>query len=249
MVARLNRDRRERGLPALRSDSRLADVARFHSADMRDNHFFSHESPTSGSLDDRLNAAGYLFLTARENLAEAPDVQSGQDHLLQSPGHYANIVATDTTHVGIGIVPGGVEAPENLTITQVFAKPGRSETPAEAERALIDAIQKQRKSRGLGRAASLPLLEGLAEQHIAELDAQTSPSSLEQIGKRITEAVAKEQGAGLQGVVVGAQLLPDSDSFQVPQSLYATTARFGIAVRRLPGDGRPMLQVLFVVAR
>src|SRR5690606_9189214 len=62
MFALLNRDRRAQGLPALSYDERLADVARYHSADMRDHQFFEHESPNSGSLDDRLNASGYLFL-------------------------------------------------------------------------------------------------------------------------------------------------------------------------------------------
>jgi uncharacterized protein YkwD len=162
MFLRLNRDRKDRGLPALRYDPRLAEVARFHSADMRDHHFFEHDSPTSGSLEDRLNSAGYLFLTARENLSEAPDVHTGQDSLLKSPGHYANIVATDITHIGIGIVPGGVQARENLTITQVFSQPGRAESGAAAADAVVRRIQTERSSHGMGAAQRHPFLDELA---------------------------------------------------------------------------------------
>jgi len=251
MFLRLNRDREQRGLPALRYDSALADVARFHSADMREHKFFAHESPTSGTLDDRLNAAGYLFLTARENLSEAPDVQSGQDALLRSPGHLANIVATDITHIGIGIVAGGVAAPENLTMTQVFSRPGRAESPAAARDALIRRIQDERASRGLPAAKQHPLLEELAELHISDLDAETSPGSLQEVGKRVAKALSEQKDSGIGGVSAGAQLVPDSSGAEVPGSLLAaTSARFGLAVRTVPNAaGRPMLQLLLLVAQ
>jgi len=250
MFLRLNRDREERGLPALDYDTRLADVARFHSSDMREHRFFAHDSPRSGSLDDRLNAAGYLFLTARENLSEAPDVQSGQDALLESPGHYANIVASDITHVGVGIVQGGIEARENLVMTQVFARPGRAETPEEARDALVRRIQAERTRRGLRRAERDAVLEELAALHIAELDAETSPSSLQNVGERIAKAISARK-TDLRGVGVGAQLVPDSEGFQMPETLLSSAnARFGVAVRKVPSAaGRPMIQLLLLVAK
>lgn len=249
MFLRLNRDRSALGLPPLQYDVRLADVARAHSADMRDHRFFAHHSPTTGSLDDRLNRAGYLFHTARENLSEARDVQAGQDSLLESPGHHANIVATDTTQVGIGIVSGGVEARENLSITQVFARPGRSESPAVARRGFIQQIQNQRARNGLKPATAHPLLEKLADDQITELDQATSPKSLESVGTRISSAVSGASNTGLRSVAVGAQLLPDSESFQVPEPLLTQTrARFGLAVRKVSNAaGRPMLQLLVLV--
>ena len=250
MFRRLNRDRSERGLPPLRYDAELASIGRAHSRDMRENHFFEHESPTTGSLDDRLNRAGYLFVAARENLAEGPDVQRAEDSLLKSPGHFANIVATDTTHVGIGIVRGGVEAPKNLTITQVFAKPGRVESLASAQQSLITRIQAERRKRGNAVTPRDPLLGELAEKHIEELDAETSPASLGEVGKRVSKAIANAKRSDLQSVVVGAQLIADSDLFEAPESLVARPkARFGLAVRKVSGPkGRPMLQVLIIAA-
>lgn len=251
MFRRLNRDRSERGLPPLRYEPRLADVGRAHSRDMRDNHFFEHESPNTGSLDERLNRAGYLFVTARENLAEAPDVQRAEDSLLASPGHFANIVARDTTHVGIGIVRGGVAAPENLTITQVFAKPARVESLPAAKRALVARLQRARKERGRGPALRDALLDELAEKHLPSLDAETSPSRLHSVGEVVSRAVTQAKRNDLSAVLVGAQLLPDSDGFIPPDSLLTRPkARFGLAVRHVEGPkGRPMLQVLFVVGQ
>ena len=117
MFERLNRDRARKGRAPLHWDPRLSEVARHHSADMRDHGFFEHESPSTGSVDNRLDAAGYPFLTARENLSEAPDVEQSEDALLESPHHYENIMAEDVTHVGVGIVGGGVRDPRNITVT------------------------------------------------------------------------------------------------------------------------------------
>jgi uncharacterized protein YkwD len=42
-----------------------------------------------------------LVATGRENLAAASSVDTAEDGLLKSPGHFANLMATDITHIGI----------------------------------------------------------------------------------------------------------------------------------------------------
>ncbi len=247
MFQRLNRDRGAQGLPPLSYDSRLADVARYHSADMRDNGFFEHDSPNSGSLEDRLDAAGYAFLAARENLSEAPDVEIGQDGLLRSPPHHANIMAADVTHVGIGIVPGGVHTAENLTITQVFAQPSKTESPAEAHAGMLKLIQATRRAAGLPPAQTSPLLEELAREHVAAL--ARDPGALAAVADRVTEAVSQRREQDLAGVAVGAQRLADSSALQVPRSLLQDPQSiFGLAVEATQDErGRPRLQALLLV--
>lgn len=249
MFALLNQDRRAEGLPPLAYDERLADVARYHSADMRDHDFFEHESPNSGSLDDRLNAAGYLFLNARENLSEAPDVKRSQEGLMLSPPHHENIVATDVSHVGIGIVPGGVVDPRNLTVTQVFAKPGRHESVQDARAAVLKSIQGARAKHGLPAAKNHPVLQELAEQYLPELAQGAEEESVREIGKAVTEQVAARRLTELGRVLAGAQLLPDSTLVHVPDLLASSeSARFGMAMRTVEGEGkRPMLQLLLLV--
>jgi len=245
----LNRDRAAAGLPPLKYDEKLADIARYHSADMRDHKFFAHDSPNSGTLEDRLNAAGYLFLNARENLSEAMDVAMGQERLMQSPPHHENIMSTDVTHVGVGIVEGGVADARNLTMTQVFARPGERESADDARAKMLALIQSARQKRGLKKAEVHPLLQELAERHLSDLAGEVSPSDLRSIGKQVIEQLSTRKVEDLRGVSAGGQLLTDSASLQPPDRLLQDPrAAFGIAVREVPGEGgRPMLQVLLLI--
>lgn len=243
----LNQDRKAQGLPPLAYDERLADVARVHSADMRDNKFFAHESPTTGSLDDRLNAEGYLFLTARENLAEAPDPQQGQQNLMNSPPHHANIMASDVTHVGIGIVEGGVVDPRNLTFTQVFASPGLEENTSDARAAITASIENARSTGGVGAAEVHPALQEFAEAHVADLGDDAERSRVQEVSDQLAEQLGSLDG--VRNVVVSGQLLPDSSAFRAPPILLQSpSAVYGLAVNRVAGEaGRPMLVVLALV--
>lgn len=247
MHRRLNRDRAAQGLPPLEYDERLAEIGRYHSADMRDHRFFAHESPTSGSLADRLDAAGYLALAARENLAEAPDVETGQDGLLESPGHYANIMASDITHVGIGIVRGGVHQADNLTITQVFARPGSVETASEAEQSILRALRQARSQKGLPAAQSSALLTELARKHVARLAA--NEVQLDQVADQITEEVSRRRDPSLKGVLVGSQRLLQSSEFELPDPLLREQrVSYGVAAQATRDEsGRPRLLVLLLV--
>jgi uncharacterized protein YkwD len=245
MFERLNRDRKANGLPPLRYDERLSDVARHHSADMRDRHFFEHESPRTGSVDNRLDAAGYAFLTARENLSEARDVERSEDGLLNSPPHYANIMADDVTHVGIGIVDGGVVDAENLTVTQVFARPAEDEAPARAESRTLERLDRERARRQHSPAKRDARLMQLAEKHLDDLDERASPASVARAGQGIVAALeGKESGS----VMISAQIVPGSDQAGFPDALLdAPSCAVGLAMRRVKGEhGRPALQLLLL---
>ncbi len=56
-------------LPLLTWDQETADVAVGHSKDMKDNNYFSHDSPTLGTLGDRLQRGKVGFQLAGENIA------------------------------------------------------------------------------------------------------------------------------------------------------------------------------------
>lgn len=57
----LNQERIAQGLSPLTLDAELSRIARIKSADMRDNHYFAHESPTYGHVSDMLKTFGYSF--------------------------------------------------------------------------------------------------------------------------------------------------------------------------------------------
>ncbi|ANB04755.1 stress protein [Streptomyces ambofaciens] len=108
VVALTNRERTAAGLPVLAADPRLTTAAQAHSADMVARDFYSHTDPDGGKPWDRAAAAGAARRTVGENIAcgqrSPADVVEGW---MNSPGHRANILKADFTHIGIGLAGGG----------------------------------------------------------------------------------------------------------------------------------------------
>lgn len=117
MVGLVNAERAKVGLPALTVDPALTRLARMKSADMVARDYFGHISPAYGSPFDMLRANGITYRAAGENLAAATNLALAFDGLMRSPGHRANILRAEFTHIGIGVVPGG---PYGITFTQLF---------------------------------------------------------------------------------------------------------------------------------
>ena len=108
-VIRLTNEEREaQGLEPLEADSEVSDVARVKSEDMRDNDYFSHDSPTYGSPFDMMDEFGLDYMGAGENIAAG---QASPEQVVEgwmnSDGHRANILSEDFTHIGVGHVEGG----------------------------------------------------------------------------------------------------------------------------------------------
>lgn len=118
MLVLLNRDRAAQGLPALTADADLAEVARGHSREMVTAGYFAHLSPTGGALRDRLGRAGIRWARAGENIAQDLTLEGAAASLLASPSHRVNILSSDFTHVGVGIVRKGPW----LYVTQDFMR-------------------------------------------------------------------------------------------------------------------------------
>jgi uncharacterized YkwD family protein len=103
-----NQERAKAGLKALATDAALMDSARAKSADMSKNNYFSHTSPTMGSPFDQMKAKGIQYKAAAENIAMGQ--QSAAEVVkawMESPGHRANIMNGNFTHIGIGYVAQG----------------------------------------------------------------------------------------------------------------------------------------------
>jgi len=103
MLKLLNNDRKTNGLDELTLDPELSRIARIKSCDMRDNHYFAHESPTYGRVSEMLRRFGYAFSGAGENIAHHANVEKAQAAFMSSEGHRRNILSSSWTKVGIGI--------------------------------------------------------------------------------------------------------------------------------------------------
>jgi uncharacterized YkwD family protein len=107
MLNLVNQEREKQGLPALKADPELTKVARVKAKDMIDNNYFDHNSPTYGSPFDMMKKFGVEYKTAGENLAGNSSVEGAHTSLMNSQGHRENILKSDYTNVGIGVVDGG----------------------------------------------------------------------------------------------------------------------------------------------
>ncbi|WP_246359037.1 peptidoglycan-binding protein [Paenibacillus phytorum] len=117
MLDLVNKERAAVGLSPFAVDPALTKTARLKSQDMVDNNYFSHDSPTYGSPFDMMEKFGITYNAAGENIACNQSVQAAHEALMNSPGHKANILSKDYTHIGIGIVNGG---PCGKMFTQQF---------------------------------------------------------------------------------------------------------------------------------
>ncbi len=111
LVAMTNRARASAGLKALKVDSTLHTVARWRSKDMIDRDYFSHDIPGYGKVWNKLNAIGYCYNVAGENIGwnnYPDDLATGavQQAFMNSAGHRANIMGKTWDVIGIGAYKG-----------------------------------------------------------------------------------------------------------------------------------------------
>ncbi|MFD3447476.1 CAP domain-containing protein [Microbacteriaceae bacterium 4G12] len=98
-----NQERRKNGLSDLQMSSPLEDVAQKKAVDMDSKGYFSHTSPTYGSPFDMMKTFGISYSYAGENIAKGQTTaQQVVTDWMNSPGHRANILNQNYTHIGVG---------------------------------------------------------------------------------------------------------------------------------------------------
>lgn len=110
----LNAERADAGLPPLTRNGQLDAASQGMSDEMVRERFFSHETPDGRNLVDRVQPTGYLPSSDKwvlgENLAWGSGGLSTPGAIvngwMNSPGHKANVLASDYKDIGIGIVLG-----------------------------------------------------------------------------------------------------------------------------------------------
>lgn len=108
VIRLVNEIRAENGLKALAYDWELGRVARYKSQDMKDNHYFAHNSPIYGTPFQMIQNFGISYRRAGENIARGyATPQAVVNAWMNSSGHRANILNASYTHIGVGYVAGG----------------------------------------------------------------------------------------------------------------------------------------------
>src|SRR6478735_7711135 len=104
----VNNERSKAGLKPLQMDWELQRTARVKACDMAENKYFSHQSPTYGSPFDMMKQFGITYKTAGENIAYGQKTPAEvMNAWMNSPGHKANILSKNFTHIGVGYVQDG----------------------------------------------------------------------------------------------------------------------------------------------
>jgi len=122
-----NQERSKAGLSALKFESRLATAALRHSEDMALQDYFSHTQANGDTPWDRINATGYQYSDAAENVAAGMSTpESVVAGWMNSPGHRANILNPALKEIGVGyyfLAEDTGEVNYHHYWTQVFGTP------------------------------------------------------------------------------------------------------------------------------
>jgi uncharacterized protein YkwD len=124
MINVINSERLNQGLPPLEADEQLTAVALAHAQDMVSRNYFDHVTPEGITLRDRLQAQGLEPYWVGENIqrnTDPPDqtVRTAVAWFMDSQPHRDNILHSNFTHIGTGVVEG---PPGWYTFVLVFAQ-------------------------------------------------------------------------------------------------------------------------------
>lgn len=110
--------------PAVAWNALLTQAADGHSQDMSAQNYFDHTSRDGRTFSQRIDATGYAWSSAGENIAAGyPSVDAVMDGWIQSPGHCANLMSQNFTEIGVACVPGTSSTTYNNYWTMDLARP------------------------------------------------------------------------------------------------------------------------------
>ncbi|SPE44202.1 exported hypothetical protein [Candidatus Sulfotelmatobacter sp. SbA7] len=98
-----NRERKGRGIPALRWDEALASAARNHASEMAKRGTVSHQFPGESNLPTRARQASARYSSLAEDVDQGPNMETIHRSLMASPLHRANILDSSMDSAGIGV--------------------------------------------------------------------------------------------------------------------------------------------------
>ncbi len=174
----------------------LAELARRHAQDMRDQRFFAHVSPTSGDLDRRLRSRGIGFVRAVENLALSDSAAGAFHQWMQSPAHRANLLDGQVNALGVGMVEGPAEAGVArwyaVAVLVRLADDGSDGQLRQQASAVLDA---RRRALRLPRLRRDETLDALASRHSRESALLGELTDVSPIRGRLIDTVLDETEA------------------------------------------------------
>lgn len=100
----INNKRIENNLPEFEMDENLLNLARLKANDIVKNKYFSHTSPTFGTLFEMLTNHQVSYSKASENIARNLNADGAIESLMNSESHKKNILSKDFNYTGVAVV-------------------------------------------------------------------------------------------------------------------------------------------------
>ena len=155
IISLTNSERAQNNVKTLSENKKLNAAAQAKANDMVMRGYFAHQGPDGKEPWTWIQAAGYDYRYAGENLAvrfvDSKDVVSGW---MASPTHRANMVKPVYTDIGVGIAQGMYKGQPATFVVQYFASPAA--TAAAAATYAPPASFSDSLARSLGKLASEP---------------------------------------------------------------------------------------------
>jgi uncharacterized protein YkwD len=190
LLAGHNRERREKGLPPLAANPKLAQAALAHARDMAERGHMSHDGSDGSTPAERVDRTGYGYSATGENVAAGfVDARSVLDGWMNSPPHRENIMG-DYGEIGLA----RVTAPDGrLYWAAEFGRPWASLKPEAAADRFLAALNQARKQAGkeplkankiLARAATIHAEHNARQGKLTSADADgvTPPQRAQKLG-------------------------------------------------------------------
>jgi hypothetical protein len=132
----LNQSRSDNGLEPLAWDPALAVAAQRHAELMANAGVLEHQLPGEPGLAERCGAAGALFSSIAENIAEGGSLHQIHASWMGSSAHHDNILSHVFAVVGIGVARRG----GTIYAVEDFAIPVSDETTQSVEQKIGDML-------------------------------------------------------------------------------------------------------------
>lgn len=152
MLAQINSIRQRLGYRLLLLDPQLTALSQYYADRMARENFCAHVAPKDGEVLDMRRRKFKIIERIKENVAKAPHLDQALYSLLNSPAHYAAMIDSTMTRVGIGIA---IDETQHFLVAQHFSTNPYFDD--QAEEFLASLFQKMKAIRGdLARLVILP---------------------------------------------------------------------------------------------
>lgn len=130
IISLTNVKRSENGLGQVTANQLLANAAAAKAANMFSENYWAHNSPSGKTPWTFIQAAGYKYVYAGENLArDFTDAQSVVNAWMNSPSHKSNLLDKNFKEIGVAVANGNLTGQEGILVVQMFGS-GLSQIPA-----------------------------------------------------------------------------------------------------------------------